>query len=72
MQGEGLGNAFLSHIKAVDGIFHVVRIFEQEDITHVEGGVDPIRDMEIIHEVGLAFPRPRSLTIDVGAAAQGY
>jgi obg-like ATPase 1 len=49
-KGEGLGNAFLSHIKAVDGIFHVVRIFEQEDITHVEGGVDPIRDMEIIHE----------------------
>lgn len=49
-QGEGLGNAFLSHIKAVDGIFHVVRIFEEAEVTHVEGGVDPIRDMEIIHE----------------------
>lgn len=48
--GEGLGNAFLSHIKAVDGIFHVVRAFSDDDVTHVEGAVDPIRDMQIIHE----------------------
>lgn len=48
--GEGLGNAFLSHINAVDGIFHVLRIFEDEDITHVEGAVDPVRDLDIIHE----------------------
>lgn len=48
--GEGLGNAFLSHIRAVDGIFHVVRAFSDEDVTHVEGDVNPIRDMEIIHE----------------------
>ncbi|KAL7719731.1 Obg-like ATPase 1 [Entamoeba marina] len=48
--GEGLGNAFLSHIKAVDGIYQVVRVFEDEDIVHVEGEVDPIRDMEIILE----------------------
>jgi len=48
--GEGLGNAFLSHIRAVDGIFHVVRIFESGDITHVEGALDPVRDMEIISE----------------------
>jgi len=48
--GEGLGNAFLSHIRAVDGIFHVIRIFEDEDITHVEGAIDPVRDMEIITE----------------------
>jgi hypothetical protein len=41
--GEGLGNAFLSHIRAVDGIFHVVRIFESGDITHVEGALDPVR-----------------------------
>lgn len=47
---QGLGNAFLSHIKAVDGIFHMVRTFEDEDVTHVEGDVNPIRDMEIIHE----------------------
>jgi len=46
--GAGLGNKFLSHISAVDGIFHVVRIFEDDDITHVEGTVDPVRDLEII------------------------
>lgn len=49
-KGEGLGNAFLSHIRAVDGIFHVIRIFEDDDVTHVEGNVDPVRDMEIINE----------------------
>jgi len=48
--GEGLGNAFLSHIRAVDGIYHVMRIFEDADVTHVEGAVDPIRDIEIIIE----------------------
>ncbi len=48
--GEGLGNAFLSHIKAVDGIFHVMRVFEDADVTHVEGAIDPVRDMEIIIE----------------------
>jgi len=46
----GLGNAFLSHIKACDGIFHMVRLFDEPDITHVEGNVDPIRDIEIIHD----------------------
>merc|ERR1712188_68131 len=46
--GEGLGNAFLSHIKAVDGIFQVVRVFTDEDITHVEGSVEPVRDLDII------------------------
>jgi obg-like ATPase 1 len=49
-QGEGLGNAFLSHIRAVDGIYHVVRIFESTDISHVDGALDPIRDMETISE----------------------
>jgi len=49
-QGEGLGNNFLSHIRAVDGIFHVIRIFEDDDVTHVEGAVDPVRDLEIINE----------------------
>lgn len=48
--GAGLGNAFLSHIRAVDGIFHMVRAFSEEDVIHVEGELDPIRDMEIIHE----------------------
>lgn len=48
-EGAGLGNAFLSHIQAVDGIFHVVRGFEDTDIIHEEGDVDPIRDMDIIY-----------------------
>jgi len=49
-EGQGLGNAFLSNIKACDAIFHVTRAFEDEDITHVEGGVDPVRDLSIIAE----------------------
>lgn len=47
-EGEGLGNAFLSHIQAVDGIFHVVRAFPGEDVMHNEGEVDPVRDLDII------------------------
>jgi len=47
-QGEGLGNQFLSHIRTVDAILHVVRCFDDEDVTHVTGGVDPIADIEII------------------------
>ncbi len=47
--GEGLGNKFLSHIREVDAIVEVVRCFESEDIIHVEGNVDPIRDIEIIN-----------------------
>ncbi|KAL7750963.1 Obg-like ATPase [Sorochytrium milnesiophthora] len=48
--GAGLGNAFLSHIRAVDGIFHVVRCFDDTDIVHVEEEVDPVRDLAIIQE----------------------
>ncbi len=47
--GEGLGNKFLSHIREVDAVVEVVRCFESKDITHVEGTVDPIRDIEIIN-----------------------
>jgi len=47
-KGEGLGNKFLSHIREVDAIIHVVRCFENGDVTHVEGGVDPERDVQII------------------------
>ena len=47
--GEGLGNKFLSHIREVDAIVEVVRCFEDGEITHVEGKIDPIRDMEIIN-----------------------
>lgn len=46
--GAGLGNAFLSHVRSVDGIFQVVRAFDDDEVTHVEGDVNPIRDMEII------------------------
>ncbi|MBB2156196.1 redox-regulated ATPase YchF [Gluconacetobacter diazotrophicus] len=47
-RGEGLGNQFLANIREVDAIIHVLRCFEDDDITHVEGGIDPIRDAEII------------------------
>ncbi len=54
-EGEGLGNKFLSHIREVDAICEVVRCFENKEITHVEGSVDPIRDVEIINlELALA------------------
>src|SRR3954447_10495838 len=46
--GEGLGNKFLSHIREVDAVLHVVRCFEDPDITHVDGTVDPIRDIDTI------------------------
>ena len=48
-KGEGLGNKFLSHIREVDAIIHVVRCFDDENITHVEGSVNPKRDIEIIN-----------------------
>ncbi len=48
-RGEGLGNKFLSHIREVDAIVHVVRCFDSETIVHVEGSVDPLRDMETIN-----------------------
>ncbi|MBI5384720.1 MAG: redox-regulated ATPase YchF [Verrucomicrobia bacterium] len=47
-QGEGLGNQFLSHIREVDALVHVVRCFEDEDIHHVTGSIDPVRDIEIV------------------------
>ncbi|MBQ8565963.1 MAG: redox-regulated ATPase YchF [Clostridia bacterium] len=48
-KGEGLGNKFLSHIREVDAVVHVVRCFENNDIIHVDGSVDPIRDVETIN-----------------------
>lgn len=47
-EGAGLGNAFLSHIAAVDGIFHLVRAFDSDEVIHVDDSVDPIRDLETI------------------------
>jgi GTP-binding protein YchF len=48
-KGEGLGNKFLSHIREVDAIVHVVRCFEDENIVHVENSIDPVRDIETIN-----------------------
>ena len=48
-QGEGLGNQFLSHVFGVDALLHVVRCFEDEHIVHPMGGVDPVRDIEVIN-----------------------
>lgn len=54
-QGEGLGNQFLANIREVDAIVHVVRCFENDDIVHVAGSVDPVRDIEVINlELALA------------------
>ncbi|MDR0630977.1 MAG: redox-regulated ATPase YchF [Holosporales bacterium] len=47
-KGEGLGNQFLGHIKSTDAIIHILRCFENEDITHVDGSVDPIRDLSTV------------------------
>src|SRR6476659_2075040 len=54
-QGEGLGNKFLTHVREVDAIVQVVRCFESEDVHHVSGTVDPVRDIEVINtELALA------------------
>src|SRR5882672_6765995 len=54
-EGEGLGNQFLSHIREVDAIAHMVRVFDNANIGHVDTGVDPVRDIETINiELALA------------------
>jgi len=53
-EGEGLGNKFLANIRETDAIVHVVRCFEDPDVTHVMGAVDPVRDREVI-DVELAL-----------------
>lgn len=54
-KGEGLGNKFLSHIRQTDALLHIVRCFEDEDIIHVEGKIDPVADIELIEtELALA------------------
>ena len=68
-KGEGLGNKFLGNIRETDAIIHVLRCFEDENITHVDGTIDPIRDKEIIDtELQLrpsrvAWPRQRKLLL---------
>ncbi len=54
-KGEGLGNEFLSHIRGVDAILHLVRCFKRLDVAHVDGSVDPVRDVEVVElELALA------------------
>src|SRR4026209_2741464 len=48
-KGEGLGNQFLSHIREVDAVAHVVRCFADDNVTHVEGKIDPVADIATIH-----------------------
>jgi len=49
-EGEGLGNAFLSHVNACDGIYHLCRAFADDDIIHVDGSIDPVRDLQTIRQ----------------------
>lgn len=72
-RGEGLGNKFLSNIREVDAIVHVVRCFEDSNITHVDGNVDPIRDIETIN-LELIFADMDSITkklVKAKASAKG-
>ncbi len=68
-KGEGLGNQFLANIREVDAIVHVLRCFEDSDITHVEGGVDPVRDAETV-ETELMLADLESLEKRVDNAAK--
>ena len=68
-QGEGLGNQFLSHIREVDAIIHVLRCFEDSDITHVDGKVDPLADAETI-ETELMLADLESLDRRIQAATK--
>src|ERR1035441_2712572 len=69
-EGEGLGNQFLSHIREVDAIAHVVRCFENEDVVHVAGRIDPLSDLEIINtELALADLASVDKAVDRAAKA---
>ena len=73
-QGEGLGNKFLGHIRAADVLIHVVRCFAAEDVVHVTGDIDPVRDIEIINtEIILADIEilERAIEKESRAAASG-
>lgn len=66
-KGEGLGNKFLSHIREVDAIVHVVRCFDDPNITHVDGSIDPLRDIETI-ELELIFADMESVSKKINKA----
>lgn len=64
-QGEGLGNKFLGHIRAVDAVAHVVRCFDDPGVVHVDGSVDPLRDIEVVDtELALADLESAERTLD--------
>jgi len=69
-EGEGLGNQFLSHIREVDAIVHVVRCFADDDVVHVDGSVDPARDIEVI-ETELLLKDLETVERRVAGAAKG-
>ena len=69
--GEGLGNKFLSHIREVDAIVHVVRCFEDENIIHVDGSIDPARDIETIN-LELIFADMESVQRRKDKAVKGF
>ncbi len=73
-EGEGLGNKFLSHIREVDAIIEVVRIFEDPDIIHVAGQVDPLFDIEVINmELKLAgIDKPTLYVLNTSEASESY
>ncbi len=63
--GEGLGNKFLSHIRDMDGLLHVVRCFESDEVAHVEGSIDPVRDVDTVEtELVLADLDQVSVSLD--------
>lgn len=69
-QGEGLGNQFLSHVRETDAILHVVRCFADDNVTHVAGGVDPVRDIQTIDtELALADLETVTRALDKAAKA---
>ena len=69
-QGEGLGNQFLSHIRETDAIAHVVRCFENTDVVHVSGKIDPIADIDVI-DTELALADLQTVEKAVDRADQG-
>ena len=78
-KGEGLGNKFLANIRETDAIIHVLRCFDDDNVTHVDGSVNPVRDKEIIdYELQLkvephdGFPTPKTPRIQSRGKKNGY
>src|SRR6476661_7670913 len=69
-KGEGLGNQFLGNIRATDAIIHVLRCFEDDNIIHVDGNVNPVRDKEILH--GLDLLKQLKAFMEQGKNARGF